>query len=88
MEAQAKTWMKVGANVLLTHEDINISEQGAPSTVTPIKGLTIRSQGGVDYTGIYSMASSMPSYVPNNGMGAASKSYSEAYNLTITNTVN
>ncbi len=150
VEAQAKSWLKIGTNVLLTHEDINISEQGAPSTVTPIsasrfmlpywspykadgktyasvsdgtwkgtdqnplewmennpasndknkiigslfleftpiEGLTIRSQGGVDYSGIYSMASSMPSYVPNNGMGSATKSYSEAYNLTITNTVN
>ena len=36
VEAKAKEWMKVGANVLLTHEDISVSEQGTASTVTPI----------------------------------------------------
>lgn len=54
----------------------------------PIKGLTIRTQGGLDYSNILSESKSMPSYIPNNGTGSAAKSMSESYNLTITNTVN
>ncbi len=54
----------------------------------PIEGLTIRSQGGLDYTQINSAAFSMPSYKPNNSQGQAARSTSEAYNLSITNTVN
>lgn len=54
----------------------------------PVEGLTIRTQGGVDYTHINSSAHSVPSYKPNNGMGQAQRSTSQAYNLSITNTVN
>lgn len=55
---------------------------------TLAKGLTIKSQGGIDYTHINSKAFSMPSYKPNNEQGLASRSTSEAYNLSITNTIN
>lgn len=148
VEAQAKDWLKVGTNILLTHEKVKMSDTGSYSLVTPIsaarfmmpywdpykkdgsyaslsdgswkgfnqnplewmennpasndknkmigsvfleftpiKGLSIRSQGGLDYTNITSEAYSVPSYIPNNGLGSVAKSMSEAYNLTITNTV-
>ncbi|MGN1210131.1 MAG: SusC/RagA family TonB-linked outer membrane protein [Candidatus Cryptobacteroides sp.] len=149
VEAQAKDWLKIGTNILLTHEKIRQSVSGDYNTVTPIsasrfmmpywspykkdgsyaslsdgtwlglnqnplewmvnnpetnyknkvigslfleiapvKGLTIRSQGGVDFSHIFSEAWSMPSYIPNNGQGTAAKSTSQAYNLTISNTIN
>lgn len=149
VEAQAKKWLKVGTNLMFTHEKIQQADAGDYTTVTPIsaarfmmpywspyredgslasvsdgswkgtnqnplewaennpaknsknkligslfleaspiEGLTIRSQGGLDYSHIVSSASSMPSYRPNNGQGTVGRSTSAAYNLSITNTIN
>ena len=149
VEAQAKSWLRIGTNVLMTHEKMRQSDQGSYNLVipisaahfmlpywnpykadgsytsvndgswqgtnqnplewaennplrstknkiigsvfleiTPIEGLTIRSQGNLDYTGTMSETFSMPSYLPNNGQGTASRGTSETYNLSITNTVN
>lgn len=56
--------------------------------VTPIEGLTIRSQGGVDYTHNAAVTYSYPSYMPNNEQGRAARNSTDAFNFTITNTVN
>ena len=55
---------------------------------TPIKGLTLRSQVGVDYSHTTGFGVSYPSYAPNQGQGSASRSTTDGYNLTITNTAN
>lgn len=36
IDAQAKPWLKLGTNVMLTHENIQQADQGSYSTVTPI----------------------------------------------------
>lgn len=36
LEAQAKPWLKVGTNIMLTYEKIQQADQGSYSTVTPI----------------------------------------------------
>lgn len=147
VEAQAKSWLKIGTNLMLTHEDIKQADQGSYNTVTPIsaarfmlpywdpykedgslasvndgswrglnqnplewiknnpiendknkiignlfleitpiEGLKIRSQAGLNYTDINGMEFSMPSYKPNNEQGKASRSYNRAYSFSITNT--
>lgn len=147
VEAQAKKWLKMGTNILLTHEKIRQADQGSYSTVTPIsaarfmlpywnpykkdgslasvndgswkglnqnplewiqnnpftedknkvigniffeltpiEGMKIRSQAGLNYTDLNGVTYSMPSYRPNNDQGKAARSNSHAYNLSITNT--
>ena len=147
VEAQAKKWLKLGTNIMMTHEKIQQADQGAYSTVTPIsaarfmlpywnpykedgslasvndgswkglnqnplewimnnpysskknklivniffevtpiEGLKIRSQAGLNYTDIGDETFSMPSYRPNQDQGKAARSNSHAYNLSITNT--
>ena len=54
--------------------------------VTPIKDLTIRTQVGADFTNSTAYMQSMPSYAPNNGIGAAGRAAYNTLNLTITNT--
>lgn len=56
--------------------------------VTPIEGLILRSQFGVDYTHITAFMQSFPSYKPNNLQGSAGRQSSSYLNLTITNTAN
>ena len=56
--------------------------------VTPIEGLTIRSQFGVDFSHTTSFYQSLPSYKPNNNSGFAKRTSYDGLNLTITNTVN
>ncbi|MBQ7878790.1 MAG: TonB-dependent receptor [Bacteroidaceae bacterium] len=56
--------------------------------LTPFKGLTIRSQLGVDYTHTTADMKSLPSFQENNGVGTAGRSSFDALSLTITNTVN
>lgn len=53
---------------------------------TPVKNLTISSRLGVDYTHSTADMKSYPSFVGNNGVGAAGRSSFDAVNLTITNT--
>lgn len=36
VEAQAKSWMKIGTNLMVTHENIKQADQGSYNTVTPI----------------------------------------------------
>ena len=54
----------------------------------PIKGLTLRSQFGADYSHTTGFAQSFPSYVANQGQGSASRSSTDSYTLTVTNTIN
>ena len=54
--------------------------------ITPIKGLAIRTQVGADFTNSTAFMQSMPSYAPNNGLGAAGRAAYNTMNLTITNT--
>ncbi len=54
----------------------------------PIKGLVLRSQLGVDYSHTTGYGKSYPSYAPNQGNGSASRSSTDGYSLTITNTAN
>lgn len=63
-----------------------ISTQYAEAT--PIKGLTLKSQFGIDYSHTTGFGQSFPSYAPNQGQGSASRSSTDSYSLTITNTVN
>lgn len=56
--------------------------------LTPMKGLTIRTQLGVDYTHSTSDMKSYPGLKENNGIGVAGRSSYDATSITITNTVN
>ena len=56
--------------------------------ITPIRNLTIRSQFGLDYSHSTADMKSYPSFVGNNGVGAAGRSSYTTINLTITNTIN
>ena len=53
----------------------------------PIKGLTLRSQFGIDYAHTTGFGKSYPSYAPNQGEGSASRSSTDSYTLNVTNTV-
>ncbi len=55
---------------------------------TPIEGLTLRSQFSADYSHSTGFAQSFPSYAPNQGSGSASRSSTDNYTLTMTNTIN
>ena len=55
---------------------------------TLYKGLTLKVQGGVDYSHLASKGSSTPSYYPNNGQGSAARNSGDAWNLSITTTLN
>ncbi|MBD1428220.1 SusC/RagA family TonB-linked outer membrane protein [Sphingobacterium litopenaei] len=55
--------------------------------VTPIKGLTLKSQGGMDYYNYRSSALRYPSYLGAVGNGTNSQSWSQGVQLTFTNTV-
>lgn len=56
--------------------------------ITPIKGLTIRSQFAADYVHTTTFMQSFPSYLPNNNTGSAGRSSTDRLNLTVTNTAN
>lgn len=55
---------------------------------TPIRNLTLRTQFGIDYTQSTADMKSYPSFIGNNGIGAAGRSSYTTINLTITNTIN
>ncbi|MBO5044984.1 MAG: TonB-dependent receptor [Alistipes sp.] len=88
------SWRGNGQNPLewLENNPVHYKKYKLLSTVfaeaTPIEGLTIRSQLGVDYSHTTGFGVSYPSYAPNQGQGAASRSTTDGYNLTITNTIN
>lgn len=54
--------------------------------ISPIEGLVIRSQFSFDFLHTTSFIQSMPSYVPNNGSGTASRSSTDTRTLSVTNT--
>lgn len=56
--------------------------------VEPIENLKLKTLLGVDGGDVRSNTSSLPGYVGNYGYGTVGKSYSQAYNLTWTNTAN
>lgn len=55
--------------------------------ITPIKGLTIRSQFAVDFSHTTGLSKSFPSYAPNQGEGSASRNTSDGLSLNISNTI-
>ena len=88
------SWKGNGQNPLewLENNPINFKKYKLMSTMfaeaTPIKGLTLRSQFGVDYSHTTGFGVSYPSYAPNQGQGSASRSTTDGYTLSITNTAN
>lgn len=56
--------------------------------VTPMKGMTIRSQFGADYSHTTGYMQSFPTYHSNNGIGAAGRNSADVLSLTVTNTIN
>lgn len=54
--------------------------------ITPIAGLTLRTQGGMDYYNFRVSERRLPSYKPNINNGTAVERWTEAVSRTITNT--
>lgn len=88
------SWKGTGQNPLewLENNPVHYKKYKLISTLyaeaAPIEGLTLRSQFGVDYSHTTGFGQSMPSYMPNQGQGKASRSSTDGYTLTMTNTVN
>lgn len=88
------TWAGTGLNPMewMDNNPLSRKKYKALSTVfaeiSPIEGLVIRSQIGVDYGHATAYTQSFPSYSMNNGQGNAGRSTEDALNLTITNTAN
>lgn len=55
--------------------------------ITPIKGLSIRSQFAVDFSHSTGLSKSFPSYAPNQGEGKSSRNSSDGLSLNISNTI-
>ncbi|WP_353546780.1 SusC/RagA family TonB-linked outer membrane protein [Rhinopithecimicrobium faecis] len=53
----------------------------------PFEGLTIKSQGGMDFYNYRTSARRLPSYLPNIGNGTATEEFDQAYTRTLTNTI-
>ncbi|MBR6760391.1 MAG: TonB-dependent receptor [Alistipes sp.] len=87
------SWKGNGQNPLewLKNNPVHYQKYKLISTVfaefTPIEGLVIRSQFGADYSHTTGFGVSYPSYAPNQGQGSASRSSTDGYNLTVTNTI-
>lgn len=88
------TWKGSGVNPIewLINNPIKYKTYKVISSVfaeaTPIEGLTIRSQFGVDYSHDTAFSTSTPSYSLNAGLGSAGRSSLDNLTLTITNTIN
>ena len=88
------SWKGNGQNPLewLENNPVSYKKYKLLTTVyaeaTPIEGLTLRSQLGVDYSHTTGFGVSYPSYAPNKGQGSASRSSTDSYTLTNTNTAN
>ncbi len=88
------SWKGNGQNPLewLENNPVSYKKYKLMTTVyaeaTPIEGLTLRSQLGVDYSHTTGFGVSYPSYAPNQGQGSASRSSTDSYTLTNTNTAN
>ena len=88
------SWKGNGQNPLewLKNNPVNYKKYKLITTMfaeaTPIEGLTLRTQLGVDYSHTTGFGVSYPSYAPNQGQGSASRSTTDGHTLTITNTAN
>ena len=88
------TWAGTGENPLewAANNPLKNKKYKVLSTLyaeaSPIEGMTIRSQFGVDYTHSTAFMQSFPSYKPNNLQGTAGRQTQQGMSLTITNTVN
>ncbi|MBQ6861661.1 MAG: TonB-dependent receptor [Alistipes sp.] len=88
------SWTGTGQNPLewLENNPVSYKKYKLISTIfaeaTPIEGLTLRSQFGIDYGHTTGFGKSYPSYAPNQGDGSASRSSTDSYTLTVTNTIN
>lgn len=88
------TWLGSGENPLeytknnpLVREKLKLMIQPFVE-VTPLEGLVIRSQFGIDYLQGFTSVSSLASYLPNNDSGMAGRSFLSNRTLSITNTAN
>ncbi len=88
------SWKGTGQNPLewLENNPVEYKKYKLISTLfaeaTPIEGLTIRSQFSLDYGHTTGFGKSYPSYAPNQNDGSASRSTTDSYTLTVTNTIN
>ena len=88
------TWKGEGQNPLewLANNKISYKKYKVISTLfaeaTPIEGLTIRSQFGVDYSHTTGFGASYPNYPPNLGSGTAQRYSTDGMSLSVTNTIN
>lgn len=88
------SWKGTGQNPLewLANNPLNYKKYKLFTNVyaefTLYKGLTFRTQGGVDYSHVTALSKSMPSYAPNHGEGSASRQSTDGMTLSITNTLN
>ncbi|MBR5819855.1 MAG: TonB-dependent receptor [Alistipes sp.] len=88
------SWKGTGQNPLewLENNPVKYKKYKLISTLfaeaEPIEGLAIRSQFSLDYGHTTGFGKSYPSYAPNQNDGAASRSTTDSYTLTVTNTIN
>ena len=88
------TWKGNGQNPLewLENNPVTYKKYKLISTIyaeaTPVEGLTLRSQLGIDYSHTTGFGVSYPSYAPNQEQGSASRSSTDGHTLTVTNTAN
>lgn len=88
------TWLGTNVNPLEWQENNPADNNrwkviaSAFAEVQPIKGLIIRTAGGIDFLDARTNTYSNPSYTPNYGEGMVGRGFKRAYNLTWTNTVN
>lgn len=88
------TWKGNGQNPLewLENNPLTFKKYKMIETIfaeaKPIEGLTLRSQFSADYSHSTGLAQSFPGYAPNQGSGSASRSSTDNYTLTMTNTIN
>lgn len=89
-----KSWKGQGQNPLEWLENNPLAYRKyklfttAFAELTLAKGLVFRSQAGVDYSHVTALSKSMPSYLPNQGEGSASRQSTDAMTLNISNTLN
>lgn len=68
------------------NETFNLSTVGNV-TITPIEGLTIRSQAGIEFTDYTYQYIDYPSHISNKGIGSARKDFSRTLNFSTNNTI-
>ncbi len=74
------------ANNPRDHKTFNLSTVGNV-TITPVEGLTLRSQAGVEFSDYIYSTTSMPSYIPNKGIGTARRYFRRTVNFSTNNTI-